>query len=376
MRTLRVLIAPHRVYLAACLMIAIALLQIGWAETWKKLGIGSLQPPFADLRTVQAGLDALRQGLDPQVVNPTDPWARPMNYPSVWLRIAHALHWEVERNYLLFAAGCGAAFAACCFDLLRRYPAWWVLVLALPGAPALLIERGNNDSVIFVLLYLAAVCARPVFVVLVPLATVLKLYPLLALPAFAGQRRAMLLAAAGCAAALLAIAPELGAIRSATPASPLLSFGLPVYAHALGAAGLPLPAWSLGAALLALTAATAALGSAWLQPAKPADPAAHRLFLAGAAVFLGASLLGANWDYRLCFLLMTTPYIAQLPGRTLRITLAVLMVVAFNQPLIEDAWGLPALRLNLLAKAGLFVLIGAIAAQAARPLWPRPSQPE
>lgn len=361
----RGLIAPHHAYLACCVLIVAGLALLGWDGTWQKLGIGTLHPVFADLRTVQGGLASLVQGLDPQVTNPGDPWGRPMNYPSPWLGLARLLGWQDERAFLVFAGLSGAAFAACCFDLIRRWPSWWAVVLAVPGAAALMVERANNDAVIFALVYCAAISARPLFAALLPLATLLKLYPLLALPAFARNRRALMIAAAGCAAALALLLPELPLIRAATPASPLMSFGLPVYAAALGQAGLPFAPVAVGAGLVALTLMARSLidgriGAPALCPGGH-DPAALRLFLAGAAIFLGATLLGANWDYRLCFLLMAVPLVSTLPSAALRTGLFVAMVIAFNQPLIEDAWGLAALRVNLLAKAALFVAIGALA---------------
>lgn len=289
------LLRPHVAYLGALALILALLLRHGWDAVWLAYGIHPLQPAFADLRTIQAGLESLRQGLDPQLVNPADPWHRPMNYPSVWLQVARLLHWENERSYLIFAGLSVAAFLACCADLIRRWPSWWAVALALSQAPALMAERANNDCVIFALVYLSAVSARPLFALLVPLATLLKLYPVLALPAFAAQRRPLLLAAGLCAAALLSLAPELGAIRSATPVSPTVSFGLPVYALALAGAGLALPPLAVGA-LLVLLAGLAAPALRRL-PMPEAEPSALRLFLCGAALFLGSSLLGANWDY-------------------------------------------------------------------------------
>jgi len=370
------LLRPHVAYLGAVALILALLLRYGWDAVWLAYGIHPLQPAFADLRTIQAGLDSLRHGLDPQLLNPTDPWHRPMNYPSVWLHLARALHWENERSYLVFAGLSVAAFLGCCADLIRRWPSWWTVVLALSQAPALMAERANNDCVIFALLYLSAISARPLFALLVPLSSLLKIYPVLALPAFAARRGPLLLAGLLCAAALLALIPELGAIRGATPVSPTVSFGLPVYALALAGAGLSLPPLAVGA-LLVLLAGLAALAFA-RRPVPEAEPAALRLFLCGGAVFLGSSLLGANWDYRLCFLLMTLPWLTQLPQRGLAAVLVALMLAACNQPLLEAHWGLGGLRLNLAAKAALFVLVAPLAWRAVPRHWLRlaPSKAE
>lgn len=357
--------APYLVYLLLVLALLVCVLRLGWAAAWQGLAIPSLLPPFADLRTVQAGLSAMARGLDPQVVNPGDPWGRPMNYPSVWLGIARVLHWEVERNYLLFAGACAAAFVACCWDLIRRWPSWWTVAVAVSGAPALLVERGNNDSVIFVLLYLACIVARPVFAVLLPLATLLKLYPLVALPAFAERRNwpAVALAGLGCGLAVAGLAGELRLIRGATPAAANMSFGLPVYSFGLSLAGITLSPLALGLGMAAAAVAVRRLCGAALEAEGAALPE-RRLFVAGTAIIVATSVLGVNWDYRLSFLLLCMPLLARLRSVPLAIGLRVGILLACNQPWLELSMGMAGYGLNLAAKALLPVLLAPLAIAA------------
>ena len=355
----RAMPVPHLAYLAACALTVLAIAVLGWWTAWRAFGVPTLEPVFADLRTIQAGLGAAH----PQVSNPGDPWGRPMNYPSIWLDIARVLHWEREGNYRAFAAGIDLAFVACCFDLIRRYRSWWIAALALSGACALGLERANNDMAIFVLLYVSAVTARPLFTVLVPLAALLKLYPVLVLPAFIRRPRLAVMAAAGCAAAIAVLVPELPAIRAGTPAGAAMSYGAPLYAVALQEAGVALPVAAMMAALLAGAALLhAAAPGLFRKP--PCDARTTALFLCGAGIFLGTTLLGPNWDYRLSFLLMTLPLIAALEAKGLRIGLPMLMLFACSQPLLDGFAGETGWRLNLAAKAALFVLLGPLAIRA------------
>ena len=357
---------PPRLYLLACLIIVLSIPVFGWDTTWSLLGIGSLEPGFADLRSIQAGLGADAHGINPQQANRGDPLGRPMNYPSVWLSIARFLHWEIERNLLLSGAACGAMFAACCHHIISRWPSWWAVPLCLFGAPALMVERANNDSVVFVLVFLGAVSARGWFAVLLPAATLLKIFPVLALPAFARDRRLFVMAAAGCVAAGVFLLPQIPLIRSGTPASLLLSYGLPVYVMGFAAAGVSVPPEAIGAALLGLAILVSRRACQWLDATDAAeDKVATRLFLAGTGLYIGTTLLGANWDYRACVLLMTIPFVGKLPSARLRNTLIGLLALALNQALIEDVGGLPAVWLNLAAKASLFVLMGGLAIRIA-----------
>lgn len=364
-------IAPQWFYLAVCTLTVLGIALAGWWWAWRLFGVPTLEPVFADLRTVQAGLGALQSGLDPQVANPGDPWGRPMNYPSIWLSIARVLHWEREGNYLAFAAAVDLAFAACCFDLIRRYRSWWIAALALSGACALGLERGNNDLVVFVLLYLSAIGARSLFAALVPLAVLLKLFPVLALPAFIHRPRLAAVAGVGCLAAIAVLAPELATIRAATPAGAVMSYGLPLYAYGLQQAGLAVPPPAVGAVLLILAMLLGRAGPGLLRT-EPRDETTETLFLCGAAIFLGTTLLGTNWDYRLSFLLMTLPLIAALEVKAMRIIIPALMVFAAAQPLLDGFAGVTGWRLNMAAKAVLFVLLAPLAFRLLAARLPRP----
>ena len=83
-------------------IIGISILSFGWTLTWTKLLVPTMHPPFADLRTVQGSLASLAAGFDPQLINPGDPWDRPMNYPLIWMYVAKLLALDNELNYLIF----------------------------------------------------------------------------------------------------------------------------------------------------------------------------------------------------------------------------------------------------------------------------------
>ena len=45
----------------------------GWTGAFRRLGVPTLSPPLADMRTLQGALLSEARGLDPQVDNPNDP---------------------------------------------------------------------------------------------------------------------------------------------------------------------------------------------------------------------------------------------------------------------------------------------------------------
>jgi hypothetical protein len=356
---------PALAFLAICAAVGTGIALAGWRETWSLFGFRPLVPVFADLRTVQAGLAAAAQGLDPQVSNPGDPWGRTMNYPAVWLDIGRLLHWRSETAYLASIAAMAAAWLACCLHLLRRYPSWWLLAVIASGAGALLIERGNNDMAVFAILYLAALAAgRWPAALLVPAATLLKVYPVVALCAQLRSRRVLIAAGILSGVVLALLSPELAAIRAGTPATPTNSYGATTSAAVLARHGFAL-------APLALAATTIAGGLALSVLAPPLfrAGAARReqaLFLTGAAIFLATFVAGTNFDYRLACLAFCVPQVLRLENIAMRGLLGAGLVLAVNQPWLVLILGEGGLLLNSIAKLALVALLPPLAIDALR----------
>jgi len=64
--------------------VVISLVINGWTKTWTHLGVNpSMKPIFADLRPLQGAALSIKEGFDPNYVNPGDPWGRAQNYPSI-----------------------------------------------------------------------------------------------------------------------------------------------------------------------------------------------------------------------------------------------------------------------------------------------------
>jgi hypothetical protein len=121
-----------------------------------------------------------------------------------------------------------AAYLACCAVLLYRYPSLWMLLAVLSGSSLFAIERGNNDLVIFVLLF-AAISLDSAWLgaALLLLATYLKLFPAFA-ALFLLRSRAVFwsfLAAAGLY--LVVDHTEIAKVTGAVPVSADFAFGIP-----------------------------------------------------------------------------------------------------------------------------------------------------
>ena len=303
-------------------IVALSLMLSGQWSALEVLGVDPMEQPWADARTVSGASIAIERGLDPLVTNPGDPWQRVMNYPRVWLVFA-ALGLRPEHTWIL-AWLCLSALLAGLVILrpLAHDRATSHLLLLSIFAPTtwLAIERANNDILIFSMCCGAAalIAMRPaIAALLIATASILKLYPIVALVAYLREKPI----AGLCYPSLLlvlftvytyAISHDLQLIVAGTLEAEWLSYGikiapsiiaknLPISERLLiSIAALGLLAICVGGYCLRLKTRLGAAGS-------PFSIAAFRI---GSSIYLGSFLMGNSFDYRLMFLILTIPQLA------------------------------------------------------------------
>jgi hypothetical protein len=294
--------------------IAIWLSGMVWPQILVFFGIHDYQTRFLDSYAVLAALDAVRAGADPTIVNPYDPLLRGHVYSDWWL----GLRWlGLGREHNLPVAIVWiAAFAVTAYHTMRPHgwgEAMWLGLLLISPAMALVINRSNNDLVIFVLL---AGCAAGVAragwrgamlaVACLALATGLKFYPVAAALSFLWFRPVRRMPAALLAALLFGML-VLGSLWSQVDrgrfviGSGIYTMGAPLWWRDLGwsdtDAALPgVLLIILGAFVLARTRITTGLASR-------GETAMRCLAATGAIVILACFLAGMNYAYRWVFLL-------------------------------------------------------------------------
>ena len=350
------------VFVAGWLAIAAAVLLFGWKPTWGTLTVPTDLPTFSDMRSVQGAIDAVHRGLNPQVANPADPWHRTMDYPMVWERIAEALHFEVEADYLAFEIGLVAAFLAAVACMVWWAPSGWLVAASFSSSILLLVERGNNDLAVFALVCLALAVPLAGGLVLLFVAALLKLYPVLCWPALIRTRRTLILAVVLGAAFLFLLQDELGAIHKAQPLRAYLSYGSSSFAYAFKVmAHVTVPGLLISAVLVVASLGALMLFANHIRFVQDERfEARRRFFYAGAFVFLGTFVLGSNWDYRLVFLLLCVPLLATLESTPFRRALLAILLVSLNHSALGTGFGLAGYAVNEAAKGALFVLLAAV----------------
>jgi hypothetical protein len=260
------------------------------------------------------------------------------NYPSLWARGFATLGITEESTetigLFMIALFCMAVLAICALavaGLDSNLPLVPMAAAALSPPVLLVLERGNIDIIVFVLV-VAAVSASTMgrgctAALLFAMSTALKLFPLgggLTLIKTHGLRVAALFVGLS-SLGLMAIAPDLPLIARRTPQEEGASFGAPViFLLVIRKSGLSAPDYAariLGvAAFILVFVALAALRRRLalaphmdsLVKAMATDRAATSAILSGFGCFLMAYLIGTNWDYRLIFLIPPVAGLARL----------------------------------------------------------------
>jgi hypothetical protein len=350
------------IFIISLISIFLGILNLGWSTTWGALGVPAMYPEFADMRTVQGALYSLSEGFDPQIENPGDPWGRSMNYPSIWILISEIFNFEVELNFKIFISVMVFMFLSCCWLLLRQYPSLTLLALCFSGATLLSVERGNNDIIIFFLLYFSVTIGGGVYALVLLFATLLKVFPILAFPVFCNSLKTISLMFAVAVVAFIILLPEISSIRNSTPVSAGLSYGSASISRAIQLKlNFNLPSHFIS--ILILFAALVVWKLEFLSKRlrfSGKNKHAEKIFLVGAYVYVGTFILSSNWDYRLIFLLFCVPYVMGLGDRYLRIFISLSLIIAFNQIPLHFALGATGLFLNIVSKLILVVFFALV----------------
>ncbi|MGE5251076.1 MAG: hypothetical protein ACM3QS_12805 [Bacteroidota bacterium] len=334
------------VWLVGLLLLVGLLFYFLGEAAWRLWNIPVMQPTFADLRSILAGVEAQRLGYDPLFQNPLDPFGRVMAYPRVWLLLG-LLPLSPANTPMLAAIEISLFLAALFFfvDELDRRAVPCMAALLISPAIMLCFERANTDLIAFSLLAAAlALLARlPGLAVLITeLAAILKLYPVIALGMLLREPKkvAALWLSAGLAVFAVYAAFTWADIRQVLAMASKgvgFNYGVTVIGMWLldvtGSARLAGAAVALGylvAYLLLLFALYRSYRDAQAFPIT--DARWLDAFRVGALLYVGTFLQGNTWNYRLVFLIFTVPQLVdwlragtprsrRMAGMTLALTL-------------------------------------------------------
>jgi hypothetical protein len=362
------------IFVLIILFVGGAILRNGWTNTWRMLGIPSMTPIFADMRTVQGSIKSEELGFDPQVTNPGDPWYRSMNYPKIWIWIAKLVQLENETNYIVFIGAYILAYLLCCFLLLRITPSFYVLLIIFSGASLLALERGNNDLLAFVILFIGIYFSQNYFrAITILIATILKVYPVLLVFMFVKKTKMFLLLISLIAVYFILTAGELRIIMAGNtaltdPASLYATYGWATtfknVAQLMRLFGQSVVIYEIYKYVLIIVSIILIilLSRKKILVDSNCSTEITDLFVAGAIIFSGTYIITSNWDYRLIFLLFCIPYIMNIQHKPIKYLLLFSIIVSINSLFLSTNTimhiiGQFGISLCIMCKYSTFILI-------------------
>lgn len=294
----------------------------GYEQTWLLWNVPSLSPPFADLRSITHGADAVALGLDPLISNPGDPWGRPLNYPRIWQSL-YSVGLNKSHTVGLGLCVIFSFLVGVVLVLPNANNKTIFLVIGALVSPAVLlgVERANVDLFVFFLAALSIVLVRKsIFLAdgVIIFATALKLIPVFFISLLLRSEKKLFfghffLVVAVVITYFFAKLSELRLISRATPRAIELSYGADVawkriqdIDYSMG-----LLMHSISVALVVLAVCLFFIGCSRAYAIKSTGETDGSFgfdsFRVGASVYIGTFLIGNNWDYRLSFLIFCIP---------------------------------------------------------------------
>ncbi|MEO0352157.1 MAG: hypothetical protein AAF282_19135 [Cyanobacteria bacterium P01_A01_bin.15] len=344
---------------------------IFWQQWFR---VNALQPAFADLRVLTSGFECARLGYDVTLNNPCDPWGRPSPYPRLWWSLARL---GIDQSHtIIIGVILALSLYGCIWWLVGRLNIAQAIVYSLflcsPTA-MLLVERGNNDIIIFLLFCAALWCMKSLrFVIrlggygLVYFGMMLKLFPVFGLVVILREqgKRFWWLTVVTVAAVLGYVGlfgqeiEVISSISRAAQLSPNNTYGPKILLLQLT------QPQHMTRELLNIVSFI--LISPWLfkliiqshralRPYPNLAQGQHvSAFRLGAAIFIATSVVSVSWDYRLFFIVLTLPQLfdlvvlektSQLPVAAIATTVATMYLSSIS--LFDECANLMLLVVNI-----------------------------
>jgi hypothetical protein len=310
-----------RIIVASTLCIYFGLLALlGGHSAWHFLGVPQLSLPFGDTRFITSAWQCIHEHVRVRVSNPCDPWQRRVDYPAIWLVLAALGLGESSTTLLGVVLAIG--FLVCAIAVLPRGATSREAVVygAALCSPALMlgVERGNTDLLAFVLVVAAVAAVRqrgwrlPLGLGTLLLAAVLKLFPIVVLPAVCRRTRPNVVAAAivagACAVYVTVMRHDLIRVAKAVPVRTGYSYGIDL--PKLAVVSVPAALAVLALLTVGFVVAERISGHVpWVRGAPVTDRL--RFFWVGSSVFVVTFVLIRSFDYRMVFLLLALPQLCE-----------------------------------------------------------------
>jgi len=291
--------------------------------------IDHLTPSFADFRSYQALPLTIEKGLDPYINHEYDPWKRPFNLPIIWFYISKYLNLINEINFKIFVFLYISLFIFCVIQIIELTEniigKILVILAAFSASSILALERGNTDLLIFSLVFIACIQKKfflSLFILIT--ASILKLFPIFSFIINFENKKKVFLSILGILLVFFILLSDLKYFFYNTHSTfnTGLTFGIrPIILgffkslERLGLNTIEINNLYFIIGYFFILFFSLLLFSFFLIKNKKRQSVdfinlKNKLFLAGSSIYCCSFIFFSSFDYRLIFLIMTIPYLA------------------------------------------------------------------
>lgn len=312
----------------------------GWEPSWDFVYVPSMEPVFADMRVIQGAIKSESLGLNPMVNNPGDPWSRVLNYPSIWIDIAKIFNLENEKFFLVFNLSMVSIYLLICLILLLKTKSFLLILLIFSSSSLLAIERGNNDLIIFSIIYFSTLLLPIYSFFFLSLAAFLKIYPLALIFTLLNHKKILFAFMIVGILVFFYHGEDIIYLITNTPKSAGLSYGSSTISKALSKFGFNVNDYLITCVLIILIFLFYLMFKNKIKiNIDKVNDRTITSFLCGGLIYVGTFLLGKNFDYRLIFLILCYEFIFLTNVNKLRIFLIFNMIISYNYLILTSIFG-------------------------------------
>ena len=328
----------------------------GWHNFWENIGINTISPNFYDFRKVQQLSQTINlDNYNYQFIY-TDSTVYPFNYPFLWIYIGKFLKLQNELNFNIFILLFISLYIFTFFINIKKHNYSIYILLFLSNSSLLLIERGNVDIIIYVLLFLSLkLNSEFLRLCLYTLLSIIKIFPTVLLFAFKKLNFKYVLSYFFiCIIILFILRHDLKYILINTPVPALGSYGIKSF-HKLSIERLNLHISSIYFYILFfilfLLFFKFFYKKIMINNTSDYD---YLSFKVGASVFVFTFILMGNFDYRLIFLIFCIPLVYNLKNIHFRNIILLTLIISMNIYYMKLFFGKTGVIVNLFCKIILF----------------------
>lgn len=349
-----------KLYFIIISIISFVIYLYDWKSIWKYLGVPSLSPSMIDLHAIGGATISYLDGYDPHYFNPGDPKGRLFTHPNIWTKIGEYLGLNNDFNLYIFGAFMIFMYLTVNLLLIQKNPSF-VLLMGIISYPTFFaIERGQNDLLMFVLIYIGLNLNKSFRFIVLWLATILKIYPIFVFSHYFKKQLGILIPLSIGFLTLLLNINEIIVISDISPQTYWSSFGV-------GSMNILTKEYIFNNLYLLYFLIIFSTITTYIYLNKKFDRVFNldidnkkdSVFFAGVSIYIGLFFFTSSYDYKLIFLILCIPYLVFQKNKYSNYMLS-LILLSSNEDLFSYHFGINGVFIVIIFKFILFICFSTI----------------